>query len=196
MGERAEYRSAIRSRRLIREAFLSILQERGISKMTVTEIVKRADINRATFYAHFPDVQGIIDEMENEVIGKVFDLLKPEDHGNFLDDLPTLFVNINSYINENIDSFRILVKVNESFTFIEKMKKILVDFMMEYEAIPETVRSGEQYHLSCIYFVGGVMSLYKSWLLGEVDCSLEMIADQCEPMLSIFTSAYLDKQKN
>jgi len=193
MGERAEYRSAIRSRRLIREAFLSIIQERGISKITVTEIVKRADINRATFYAHFPDVQGIVDEMENEVIGKIFDLLRPGGHGNFLDDLPMLFKNINTYIGENIDSFRILVKVNESLTFIEKMKKILVDFMLEYDGIPESVRSGEQYHLSCIYFVGGVMSLYKSWLMGEVDCTLEMIAAQCEPMLRIFTSEYIDK---
>lgn len=193
MGERAEYRSAIRSRRLIREAFLSIIQERGSAKMTVTEIVKRADINRATFYAHFPDVQGIVDEMENEVIGKVFDLLRPNGHGNFLDDLPMLFKNINTYIDENIDSFRILVKVNESLTFIEKMKKILVDFMLEYDSIPESVRSGEQYHLSCIYFVGGVMSLYKSWLMGDIDCSLEMIASQCEPMLSIFTSEYIHK---
>ena len=104
-----------------------------------------------------------------------------------------LFKNINTYIEENIDSFRILVKVNESLTFIEKMKKILVDFMLEYDGVPEAVRSGEQYHLSCIYFVGGVMTLYKSWLMGEVDCTLEMIAGQCEPMLSIFTSAYINK---
>ena len=51
-GGRAEYRSAIRSRRMIREAYTVLLKEKDLSKITVTDIVNRADINRATFYAH------------------------------------------------------------------------------------------------------------------------------------------------
>ncbi|MBQ9733551.1 MAG: TetR family transcriptional regulator, partial [Clostridia bacterium] len=64
MGNKAEYRSALRSRRLIRDAFLALMQENGSAKMTVTEIVRRADINRATFYAHYSDVQAVISEIE------------------------------------------------------------------------------------------------------------------------------------
>ena len=48
-GGRAEYRSAIRSRRMIREAYTVLLKEKDLSKITVTDIVNRADINRATF---------------------------------------------------------------------------------------------------------------------------------------------------
>ena len=33
--------------------------ERNLQKITVTDIVTRADINRATFYAHYPDVRGV-----------------------------------------------------------------------------------------------------------------------------------------
>ena len=50
-GGRAEYRSAIRSRRMIREAYTVLLKEKDLSKITVTDIVNQADINRATFYA-------------------------------------------------------------------------------------------------------------------------------------------------
>ena len=190
MGDRAEYRSAIRSRKLIRDAFLRILQENGTARMTVTEIVRRADINRATFYAHYPDVQGVIDEIENEVLGKVFDVLQPEENGDFLSDLPKLFRNINSYIEENIESFRILVKANESLSFIEKMKDILVKFMLENQNIPAPVRQSENYHLICIYFIGGLMSLYKEWLLGNIDCSLNTLAIQCETILATFAATF------
>ena len=48
MAEKKEYRSAIRSRRLIRAALLELLQEKKFEKITVTDIVKRADINRST----------------------------------------------------------------------------------------------------------------------------------------------------
>lgn len=49
MAPKKEYRSAVRSRRLIREAFLQLLQEKELRKITVTDIVNRADINRTTF---------------------------------------------------------------------------------------------------------------------------------------------------
>lgn len=39
MGQKAEYRSAIRSRRMIREAYTQLLKEKDLSKITVTDIV-------------------------------------------------------------------------------------------------------------------------------------------------------------
>ena len=57
--KKAEYRSAIRSKRMIKQAFLSLIKEKDISKITVTELVERADLNRATFYAHYPDIYGV-----------------------------------------------------------------------------------------------------------------------------------------
>lgn len=48
-------RRARRSRRLILDAYAALVPEKGNEKITVTDIVKRADIGRATFYAHFED---------------------------------------------------------------------------------------------------------------------------------------------
>lgn len=59
--QKKEYRSAIRSRRLIRESLISLLKEKDISKITVKDIVDCADLNRATFYAHYPDVRGVME---------------------------------------------------------------------------------------------------------------------------------------
>lgn len=86
MRTKAEYRSAIRSRRLIREAFLQLLKEKDISKITVTDIVKLADINRATFYAHYPDVRGVVEEIENEIIGKMMSILSEFEYRTFFND--------------------------------------------------------------------------------------------------------------
>ena len=41
MREKAEYRSSIRSRRLIRQAFVELLQEKELEKITVTDIITR-----------------------------------------------------------------------------------------------------------------------------------------------------------
>ena len=48
--KKAEYRNSIRSKTLIRNALLSLMQEKEFEKITVTDIVSKADINRGTFY--------------------------------------------------------------------------------------------------------------------------------------------------
>ena len=188
MGNKSEYRSAIRSRKLIRQAFMDILQECGSAKMTVTEIVRRADINRATFYAHYPDVQGVIDEIENEIIDKMFDVLRSAPQNDFLNDPKPLLVSIKSYVEDNIDSFRILVKANEALPFMEKMKIVFVEFMSGYEGLPADLRSDPRYPLRCMYFAGGLLSIYQQWLLGNLDCSLDTITVETGELIEYFAS--------
>ena len=55
-----------RTRASIIEAFAQLLEERPINKITVKDIVKRCDINRNTFYYHFPDIPSLLLEMMEE----------------------------------------------------------------------------------------------------------------------------------
>lgn len=41
------------SRNLIKQTYISLIQERGSTVVSITEIVARCNINRSTFYTHF-----------------------------------------------------------------------------------------------------------------------------------------------
>mgnify|MGYP000896873697 CR=1 FL=1 len=50
-----------RTRGLIQQAFTELLPEKGFRAITVQDIADRAEVNRATFYAHFPDKYALLD---------------------------------------------------------------------------------------------------------------------------------------
>ena len=50
-----------RTRKLILQAFMEILPEKGFQAVSVQNITEKAGINRATFYAHFPDKYVLLD---------------------------------------------------------------------------------------------------------------------------------------
>ncbi|HLZ69393.1 MAG TPA: TetR/AcrR family transcriptional regulator [Dehalococcoidia bacterium] len=58
-GERRD-RRVLRSRRLLQDALVALVQERGYAAVTVQAVLDRADVGRATFYAHFAGKEALL----------------------------------------------------------------------------------------------------------------------------------------
>ena len=55
-----EDRRVRRTRRLLHEALLALVLEKGYDQVTIQDLLERADIGRATFYAHFRDKDDLL----------------------------------------------------------------------------------------------------------------------------------------
>lgn len=57
-----------RSRAALREAFITLVEERGIDGFSVGDLCTNASLNRGTFYNHFRDKESLLASFEDEVI--------------------------------------------------------------------------------------------------------------------------------
>jgi AcrR family transcriptional regulator len=176
MGEKAEYRSAIRSRKLIRQAFVGLLQEKDLEKITVTDIITRADINRGTFYAHYQDINAVIEQIENEIIEKMLEFLAEFRYQNFFQNPLPLLLKISKYLEEDVDFYRILINSNGSEQFLRKLKNNFVQHMKIDTDIPEEIKQSPAFLIRAHFFAGGLVNLYQVWFRGELDISLNEIS--------------------
>ena len=182
---KAEYRSAIRSRKMIREAFLELLKEKEINKITVTDIVNKADLNRSTFYAHYMDIRAITEEIENEVIDKMIEILKKFEFKNFFNHPTPLLLEVSRFLESNQETYKILLKVNDAETFLKKLKKEFAKYMISDTDIPEYLKDSKMVNLRISYFAGGIINMYQDWFNGSVDCSLNDIALEVSKLLAL-----------
>lgn len=51
------------TRRMIETSFLELLEEKPVSRITVTQLCERAQINRATFYKHYLDIPDLLEKI-------------------------------------------------------------------------------------------------------------------------------------
>ena len=56
---------------VIKDAFISLLKEKPLNKITVKEICGLAEINRATFYKHYCDPFDLLEKMEQEILSNL-----------------------------------------------------------------------------------------------------------------------------
>jgi AcrR family transcriptional regulator len=81
-----------RTRSALTDAFLALVVEKGYDKITVQDILDRADIGRSTFYAHYRDKEALLlacfDDMQKQLrsaidavapTGPPIDLARPVD---------------------------------------------------------------------------------------------------------------------
>lgn len=72
----------------IETAFLSSLYTKDYGDITISEICKRAEINRSTFYAHYDDINDLIIKIESKFANSltmIFDFGKRQNNDAFVE---------------------------------------------------------------------------------------------------------------
>ena len=167
---KAEYKSAIRSKRLINEALADLLHEKPLDKITVTDVVNRAELNRGTFYAHYKDIPDVVDHL----IQQTFDTIRSavdQQTDSITDVGEKLLSTIQIILEEDLFFYRKILNSNASAIMQEQLVNVVIAFMLEHK---DRFYSGsnEEYMVKIRFCAGGLSNLYRDWFSGKLPYSL------------------------
>ena len=183
MIEEKQDRRVKRTKALMRDALMALMDEKPFSDITAKDITSKADLNRATFYLHYNNVFNLLDEMENEVVEK-FALMvermeiRPDEDWEY-----PVIGHICDYIIENPRICRCLLLNSRSdrlagkLTDIMKRKGIAVRRSMGLE---EEIPQMEYVHQ---FIACGAMGMVKQWLVDEMSLSKEEMVELAERII-------------
>ena len=167
---KAEYRSAVRARKLINEALADLLTEKPLDKITVTDVVKRADINRGTFYAHYRDIPDVVDHLIQQTFSAIRDAMIAQTE--MPSNMGLVFLTaIQTILEEDLPFYRKILNSGASSLMQEQLVSIVLDFLVEHK---DRFYQGsqEEYQIAIRFCAGGLSNLYRDWFSGKLTCSL------------------------
>ena len=135
-----------RTRQLLQNAMMQLMQEKSLESITVQDIAARAGVNRATFYAHFEDKNALLNHMVREMFQMRLDAKLPQDPALTTDSLRLLIVTTCEYMGEIIGHCAPVTHMNEhAMMFIQvqvHLRELVQDWLHKSgagTAVPETV---------------------------------------------------------
>lgn len=166
-------RRQIKTKKAIIAAFMTLLQEKNISKITITELSKLADIDRKTFYLHYDSISDLYEDLGNMVV----ELIKAEiirfSEGN---GTPyTFFVSINDIISEKLDLFKSIAENNDFTDFMFKIKDILSNELIDLYGKTSSSAT-ERLKLTSEFVASGTIAMYLRWLRGDSEITMDELA--------------------
>lgn len=121
-----------RTHELIRSVFIGLLEEKEFRAISVTEITRRCNINRKTFYLHYNSTEELLAELSDEV----FDMLseKTEEYMKSVE-VPTyegLFFLLDSVIQANYEFYMCILTSPQYLPLIIKMQNHLAELFIPF----------------------------------------------------------------
>ena len=115
-----------KTRAAIKSAFLELRRKKPIEKITVTELAKLAEINKATFYLHYSDIYSLADEMEDEVIDDI--LSEIQGLNKFFDDPRKYTAEMRRALLNNLSTLNSVFSGSRYSGFAEKIEAAAADY--------------------------------------------------------------------
>lgn len=182
---RAEHAGARRSRQLIRQAFLEEIAEREFEDVSVTDVVRRAGVNRSTFYAHYSNISGLLADFESEIMQALSLVLADLRYPDMFENPERNLQRVADFLDEGADTYRRLLLVRGSELFIRELEDRFSTHLLTAPDVPRALRESPIYAIRTAYFTGGIINLYTKWLFGQVELELPEITAEVGHLIRI-----------
>ena len=153
-----------RTRRLLREALVSLMLEKDFASITIREITERAEVAYITFFRHFESLDQllmeVLDEGLAELLGYIETLAKQSETSALETEGRLIF----GYIEQKADLFRILFK-SQSVTWVRKKVVQKIAAIFQKSCLP-LARSGNQTVAAILsnHIATSLLALIEWWL--------------------------------
>lgn len=152
------------SQEKIESAFLEFIQTKSINEITVSDICKKTNLNRSTFYANYIDIYDLIDKIKDKMINDFFNIYKEESQSKRHSyDFLKLFYHIKDNQIFYKTYFRLDFDLTKSVQFIDEEEA------NKFLGYPDNI----DYHVE--FFKAGLNAIIKKWLDNNCDKSPEEI---------------------
>ena len=173
MADRHQDRRVTYTKMFLREALLELMKEKPISKITPTELCRKADVNRNTFYAHYQSPEELLEEIEGELMSR---LCSSIDGAFRTDSFEALLQDICRLIEENVDLCKVILSENGASDFLASVIRVTHDSTMEKWQAQGSIVPEERLEMLYRYCIGGSVIIIRDWVNGGLKQPAETIA--------------------
>lgn len=177
----------LKTKNAIKNAFMQIMLEKDINKITVSDIAERALTNRSTFYLHYDNVYAVMEDLESEIANVISTCIEKFDINDVYNSTYNMFVNLSASLDK-LDTMKkfILYSTNSKY-IIERLKNLLVENAMQTYCNTVNDEIYEKRLYGFTFIASGMVDTYIKWSYDDhKKISLEELCSNISELIHAF----------
>ena len=157
-------RRARRTKTLLKNAYIELLQEKKFTEISVKELCELADINRGTFYLHYNDIYDLKTQLEDDIMNQLEELVLSHASLNTSDDTYQLFLQLFQFTEKNQLYFSAFLGENGDISYFKRMQGMFKDLYLGLLLQGKTPSNSTNLDYSYNFIASGFTGLIENWL--------------------------------
>ncbi|MGN1148936.1 MAG: TetR/AcrR family transcriptional regulator, partial [Lachnospiraceae bacterium] len=115
-----------KTRALLLQGLIQLMNEKDIKDISVKELSDLVDINRGTFYLHYNDIYDMLDKVEDELFQEFNEILDRDltDKALIMSSRTTL-MDIFSFLEKHRDIAKVMLGPHGDLAFVNRLKELV-----------------------------------------------------------------------
>lgn len=180
------------TKKIIRDTLIDLLAKKDLKKISVSEICKIADINRATFYRYYLDVYDLLDKVQEEFVSDLKKAAQISDDNSysvssFSEELLTVFL-------ANKELVKILFNTNNNVYFLNDILELAYGKCKEkwQHDLPDL--SDDDIEYASVFIFNGAIGVVNFWVKNDFDLEVPEVANIIERLSYFGTQRFIYKK--
>ncbi|MCR2805732.1 TetR/AcrR family transcriptional regulator [Paenibacillus soyae] len=180
----------VRTRQLLKDAFIDLIQEEDVDKITVNRLTERATINRVTFYQHYRDIPDMMEKLAEEMYNEIYRILHEYEARSrgLIEGEDMLLLELLEHIAANGKFYRAVLTFRKTPIFMERLHDLLAKWIEEkYDnsgSQSKFVRLNINKDIAIWYGTSSLTGLIVSWLRNGMPYTPQYMAKQFYKLVS------------
>ncbi|MCI1590924.1 TetR/AcrR family transcriptional regulator [Heyndrickxia oleronia] len=189
-----------RTKLQLKQAFIKLMEEKNYDQITVTDIVNRADYNRATFYRHYNFKEELAEEMITDKTTALLETFKyPYKNNNMihLNSLSSSDIIVFDHIMENKDFYKLWRKFQSIPGFEESFLQSIVKFIKKDITLLTPHDPHLDNNLYTTFYANGILGLILDWIKNGLEPHPDYMAKQLVKIINYYPAkSYISAKGN
>ena len=167
-------RRSLKTQASIKKALSSLLKEKPIKDITVTELTECADIHRATFYSHYEDIFDLYRDFENDIFKDLTIIFENQ----ALTSYQKFYSAILDYVHQNpmlTNAVLVNFESSHSVLFKDLVEYLIAACKEAWKAENNLTKLTPQMEYFAQYRVHGIIAIIEHWIFSNCAMPLEEI---------------------
>jgi AcrR family transcriptional regulator len=178
-------RRKVRTRKMLRDALLELVLEKGYEAVTIMDITERADLRRATFYLHYKDKEELLLSALAETFDQLAQQIEPLTKADSLAGktrLETFLVTF-KHVEQNSDLYRIILGGQGSAPIARRIRQYLAGHIQNGLSELNPNQVAVPVEVLANYIAGVELALITWWLEQDRPYSAEQMAEMAQRLV-------------
>ncbi len=172
-------RRVLYTKMFLRESLLELMKEKPIDKITPTELCRKAQINRNTFYSHYYTARDVLEEIETEFSTQIIDSLSSRFTAENID-IPQMLDEICRMIYEKQDFCKILLSENGDAAFLEGVITLGKNVIIRGWRKAGITLPDDRMDMFFAFIISGSIAMIRNWAANDMNSPPGEIAQLIE----------------